>query len=674
VELRFEVLGAVRAWRDGVEVELGSPQQRAILGILLLRGGVPVSPDQLIAAVWGATAPRAAVGMVRSYVSRLRRALGDTVIESVGGGYALPAGPATVDHADFQHRLGAAREARHAGDRVTEAAELRTALARWQGTPLAGIRGDYAEYERERLRQARLGAIEDLAAADIELGRHVEAAADLASVVVEEPLRERPRELLMLALYRSGRQAEALAGYRETRRLLAEQLGIDPGPELGELHRRILASDPGLLDARPAAAPVVAPVVTPAQLPPDIDDFTGRSDLLPWLVEALTPAAGVPVTGLVGLAGVGKTALAVHIGHKVAGSFPDGQLFVDLATTPDPLAVLLRGLGATVPDSPGERVALWRTLTTGRRLLLVLDDARDADLVRSLLPGSGGAAVVVTARQRLYGLAHVHWRKLDGLAEDESLLLLERLIGADRVRAEPTQARRLVRRTAGLPQVLRALGTRMASRPGWSLSTAGERIRAPRPDEDVRPPECGAIEAPYESALRDLGSAQARAFRLLAVPDGPDLSTAAAAAVLDLPAAETVPLLESLADAHLLELGPADRYHFLAPVRVFARSRALLHEGQAECHAVLARLTRFYAASVRNALLATDPALDLLPVAAVGQTFGTAAAARSWLDLERDHLWAVATQAADIPTAPTDRLVTLLGHETEWPDLLAVPG
>lgn len=669
-QLRFEVLGPVRAWRGDDEVELGPPQQRAILGVLLLRNGAQASTDQLISAIWGETAPSAAVGMVRSYVSRLRGALHDGVIESVGGGYALPVAPGDLDFTDLQRRMSAAREARHTGDLATEATELRAALALWKGAPLAGVRGEYAEYERTRLCQIRLAAIEDLAAADIEQGRHVEAAADLASVITEQPLRERPRELLMLALYRSGRQAEALEVYQQTQRLLADELGLDPGPELQQMQRRILASDPAL------AVPPPVVVERPAQLPPDLPEFTGRTELLRGMADALTPSdASVPVLGLVGLAGVGKTALAFHTGHAVAANFPDGQFFVDLGSSTEPLAGLLRAVGVAdeaVPQSPAERAALWRTLTAGRRLLLVLDDARTVEQVRPLLPGSGGAAVLITARQRLFGLAYVHWLKLDGLPEDESLALLERMIGAERIRAEPAEARRMVRNTAGLPQVVQVLGVRLASRPGWSLATAEERLSKRGPEEGLRPAECGVIEGPYESTLRALSPAQARALRLVAVPDGPDVSVAAAAVVLDLPVHETEILLESLADAHLIEPDAADRYHYLNPIRVFARGRALLDDGQAECHAALARLARFYLATVRNALLASDPSGRTLPdVEPGGLTFTSADAARTWILLEHKHLWSAAAQTTSIPDAPAADLARLIGREVQpWQESL----
>jgi DNA-binding SARP family transcriptional activator len=568
-ELRFEVLGPVRAWLDDIELELGTPQQRAILGILLLRAGKPVSPDQLISAVWGPAAPPAAVSVVRSYVSRLRRVLPRDVITSVAGGYAITA--AHLDLTDFTHRVDGAREA----PPPVAAAELRAALELWRGTPLAGVNGDYAEFERTRLTQLRLAAVEDLAAADIETGRHVEAAAALTEVIAGQPLRERPRELLMLAHYRAGRQADALAVFAEIQRLLADELGLDPGPGLRGMQQRILAADPGLSDA-----------TAPSQLPPDLPDFVGRAELVASIEH-------IPVAGIEGLAGVGKTALAVHIGHRFAGRFPDGRLFVDLGSTADPLATLLRAVGVTTLPAPAERAALWRARTAGRRLLVVLDNARDATQLRPLMPGTGGPTVLITARRLLYGLPHVRWHTLTGLRLDESLELFERIIG-DRVRREPGHARELAVGSAGLPQVIAAVGARIASRPEWTLAAARDRLGHLGPDSPVQRPECDSIQGPYESVLRDLSPAQARAFRLLAVADGPDIALPAAAAVLGLPAGQTAALLESLVDVHLLELAGVDRYAFLEPVRVFARGRADLDDGPAATQAALTRLVRFY--------------------------------------------------------------------------------
>jgi DNA-binding SARP family transcriptional activator len=577
VDLRFDLLGPVRAWRGDTEVDLGSPQQRAILALLLLHDGTAVSPDQLISATWGIDAPRAANGMIRSYVSRLRSALGP-VIQSVTHGYALPA--ASVDLTDFQRLVSAARTA----ETQERAAGLRAALALWKGTPLTGVKGEFAEAERVRLDQVRLAAVEDLAAADIELGRHVEAAGDLAALAKEHPFRERPRELLMLALYRSGRQAEALAVFDEVRRLLSDELGLDPGRDLREMHQRILASDPALAPAAPHTT------ASPAQLPPDIPFVAGRDDVLPEIVTRLTSSTMV---GLVGLAGVGKTALAVHVGHKIAAEFPDGQLFVDLSVSADPLAELLRGVGvAEIPQSAAEQAALWRTTTTGKRLLIVLDDVRSGEQLKPLVPGSGGPAVLVTSRRRTFDVPYIRWIKLDGLRPDDAIALLERLVGAQRLRAELDVTRALIPETGGLPQVLTAVGARLTARPKWTIAEYVNRTRTHGIGATVRPPECHAIEHHYESALQELEPAVARAFRLVALADG-DIGLDTAAALLDRPFDEAEILLEALADAHLLDMTSGDQYRYPNPVRTFARGRAVADLGRIEVEAALGRLAAY---------------------------------------------------------------------------------
>ncbi|MCR6487904.1 AfsR/SARP family transcriptional regulator [Amycolatopsis sp. OK19-0408] len=534
---RYEVLGPVRAWRGDVEIELGPPQQRAALAALLLQGGTPLSPSQLVKALWGGAEPRAAVGMVRSYVSRLRHA--GVPIESIGGGYALNS--ASLDLTDFERALASG-------------SGLRAALRRWHGTPLSGING--FEPERARLEQLRLRARETLAAADIEAGSHVLAAAELADLITEQPLRERPRELRMLALYRSGRQAEALDVFTSIQRLLESERGLYPGPELREMQRRILTSDPTLL-----------PAPRPSQLPPPLPEFVGRTAEMGALSAALKRT---PVIGIEGLAAIGKTTLAVHLAHTL--TFPDGQLFVDLSASTDPLSELLRGIGVTAPPtSPSERAALWRTHTTGRRLLVILDNARDAEEVRPLLPGTG-SAVVITARQRLYGLSPAVWTRLGGLSVSESMTLLERLLGAARVHAEPAESWELATRTAGFPQVIQAIAARLASRPNWSMASALTRLGRPAPGAPVTPPECGAIERPYESALADLTPAQARAFVSLSLMSTITVETASEA--LDLATRDTTVLLESLVDAHLLEPAGQEGYRYEEPLRLFAQARA----------------------------------------------------------------------------------------------------
>ncbi|MEV6286948.1 BTAD domain-containing putative transcriptional regulator [Kribbella sp. NPDC051770] len=612
LELRFELLGPVRAWRGDTEIDLGAPQQRALLGLLLLRDGALATSDQLLTALWADQTPRAAAGMIRSYVSRLRRALSESTIQSVGGGYVLPVAPGALDLNEFLRLIDEARTARKDGRPEAWADGLRAALKLWKGTPLAGVRGDFAGWERERLRQHRLAAVEDLAAADLELGRPEEAAQVLAPIVIEHPMRERPRELLMLALYRSGRQADALRLYQETQHLLADELGVDPGPELREMHRRILASDPTLLGVVQAPV-VVAPVLeAPEQLPPDLPEFTGRGEDLVRL-SMLLRASGdhLPVLGLTGAPGIGKTSLAVHLGRRLASRFPAGQYYVHMSSAGDPLSSLLRAAGvATLPESPSERGALWRTLTAGRRVLVVLDNAKSAGDVLPLLPGTGGAAVVLTASRRLFGLPYADWVKVEPLSPEKSMELLERLVGVRRVQAEPADARRLLALSSGVPQAIQATASRLQSRPGWSLATAYERMRL-RGALEPRHSECDPVDSAYDVAVGELSPEQAQAFRLLALLEG-DFTLPAASVVLELAEPETEAVVESLVDAHLLESRGADRYYYLHPLQEFARMRAWRVEGEGTCQAVLSRVADYRAqqpvlASVSGSGLVSRP-------------------------------------------------------------------
>ncbi|WHT22790.1 transcriptional regulator [Crossiella sp. CA-258035] len=631
--LRFELLGPVRAWLDGAEADLGAPQQRALLGVLLLHGGTVATQDALVDAVWGASPPPAVGGMVRSYVSKLRRALGDgrpaTVIRSVAGGYALPTAPGQLDLADFQAHLSTAREARRTGDLDAEAGALRAALELWQGTPLAGVRGDYAERERVRLRELRLTAVEDLAAADLELGRHTEAVAALSSLIIEEPLRERARTMVMLGLYRAGRQAEALELYQDAVRLFTDELGLDPGAELREMQRRILRADPGLSGPTP-----VRPLSTaerarlPMQLPPDLPEFTGHHELLAGIAAQLRPQEkGVPVHALTGAPGIGKTTAAVHLAHLVAEHFPDGQFYVYLrgASTPDPLPVLLRALGVTeVPDSGAERITLWRTLTCGRRILLLADDAVDEARVRAVLPGTSGPAVLLTARQRLHELAHARWHTLPALTPGESRELLARTIGADRLATDPSAVEALLAHADGLPQVLHNVAARLAARPDWSLATAVRRLTTP-----VTP----AAEDPYAATLRALAPEPARALRLLAVPDGDTLTLSAATAILDRDPATTEDLVDAFVEAHLLEPVTEGRYRLRAPLRRTARAHALTEDGEPACHAALSRLVRHH--------------LDT---------------AAHWSPAEDGDRWALVAQTERVPEVPSAELARVLAE------------
>ncbi|WP_219466500.1 AfsR/SARP family transcriptional regulator, partial [Nonomuraea rhizosphaerae] len=331
--LRFTLLGPVQGWCGETELDLGTPQQRAVLALLLLREGEVVSIDEIVDALWEERTPASARAIVRTYLSRLRRALASgEVIRASGGGYAVPPGSVEVDWARFSGLVREAQAVRADGRPAEAAGLLREALRLWRGTPLGGARGDYVDQERTRLAQHRVAALEERLALDLELGRHAEVSEELAAAVAAEPTRERLRELRMTALYRSGRQAEALAAYDEVRRLLATELGIDPGAGLRELHQRILRADPGLAapprhpDADLATQHLAPDLATryaasgarhsvpaewpPAQLPAAPPGFVGRRAESAAVQEALRPAGGAPVVAITGLGGMGKTALA----------------------------------------------------------------------------------------------------------------------------------------------------------------------------------------------------------------------------------------------------------------------------------------------------------------------------------------------------------------------------
>ncbi|GAT69213.1 SARP family transcriptional regulator [Planomonospora sphaerica] len=699
--LRFAVLGPVQAWRDGAELDLGTPLQRSILAMLLVREGRAVTPAEMIDGVWGEEAPPRALGALRTYVSRLRAVLEPdrsprtppTLLTSVGRGYALRLAGAWFDLNRFEAGIQEAEAARRAGDPGGAAEILRAALALCTGEPLAGAVGPYVEHQRDRLVECRMSALETLMDLDLELGRHAEVVSDLIALTGDHPLRERLRAQLMLAYYRCGRQADALAVFTDTRRALVDELGIDPGPELTALHRRILSGDPALAappaapraassaaPERPSApAPVPVPgegyeppeLPRPAQLPAAVSDFTGRRQIIDRLRVLLSAqdgadgSEGVPVAAISGIGGVGKTALAVHVAHAMHDRFPDGQLYADLRgygdepTAPESaLAAFLRGLGLpadVIPDGLAERSALFRSLLADRRMLVLLDNARDAAQVGHLLPGSSGCAAIVTSRHKLADLPAARLVDLDVMEPEEALGLLRAVAGTERVDSERAAAMDVVAACGFLPLAVRIVAARLAARPTWTVASLVPRLADERRRLDEMRVGDLAVESTFALGYGQLTSAQARAFRLLSLPGGPDISVSAASAVLDLGPMDAEDLLESLVDASLLEAPAPGRYRFHDLLKLFARRAAERASGSAarpdagSGPEALRRLLGFYLASARSAhRLAYEGSTvaDRLAVSGSGHAFTSADEAVTWLSVEAEGLFASISQAA----------------------------
>ncbi|MFJ9767686.1 BTAD domain-containing putative transcriptional regulator [Streptomyces erythrochromogenes] len=712
----------------------GPPQQQATLAVLVLRAGHVVPLHELTAALWGESAPGSAVMILRTYVWRLRKLLeggesgktGAQILESANDGYRLAVPPGSVDAVRAEELAAKATRAYAVGELEACAEALAEAGSLWWGEPLAGVPGPFAESQRSRLAELRLHLLEERLGVDLLLGRHERAVPELTALIREEPLRERPYGLLMRALYAAGRQGDALAVFGRAREVLADELGLDPGPDLRTLHARILSGDPALLPATPSPAPgrgdgppprlpaapagaaptasggghglapggapasggapagpeqfpapapgagappgyaeapaagraeaygtgpagepgtraaeapgaggaaatgdprvpgargaaraddpradragrqdgsrtpvsgaaaapdpargqvpgpVAAGYVRPAQLPADIADFGGRAAERAALTGVLSDPArtALAVAAVSGMGGIGKSALALRVAHHVKDAYPDGQLYADLrGTGSDPadpgtvLASLLGALGVPrreVPPSTEDRARLFRTVLDGRRLLLLLDDARDIAQVKPLLPGAAGCAVIVTSRARLGGLLSGRHVQLQEFTPAEALGLLRQIVGADRVDCEEEAAAALVEACARLPLAVRIVAARLAARPGWTVAHLVARLADERRRLSELRADDLAVAAVFELGHRQLTGPQANVFRRLAPVSRPGIGLAAAAAALDLAEPEAEELLEALVDAALLESPEPGRYRHHELGRDFA--------------------------------------------------------------------------------------------------------
>lgn len=684
----WRILGPVEVVWQGRALEIKRPQHRAVLAYLLLNAGHVVGVDQLVEAIWAQAAPAGAHRQVRVRVSQLRAVLRPAglagALASAAGGYLLSVAAGEFDAAAFTARLDRARAASAGGRRAEAAGHLRAGLQLWRGPALAGAAGSFVDVAALRLQEQWLTAHEQLADAELALGRYDAVVETLRPIVDAHPLRERLVGQLMLGLAGCGRQADALSLFGHIRAELAEQLGVEPAAELSAAHLRVLRhqlseSAPPAPSATASSARSTTPTA-PAGLPSDRAGFVGREAELAEL-DALAarlipadrasgPAHPALIAAIDGTAGVGKTALAVHWAHRIRHLFPDGQLYVDLRGFDPtgrvvPPAEALRWFLAALdvppermPDGQTERSTLLRSLLAGRRLLMVLDNARDADQVRPLVPGSPGCFTVVTSRNQLTGLVAIdgaHPIGLDLLTVAEARQLLAHRLAADRMAADPVAVDEIIGRCARLPLALAIVSARAAAHPTFPLAGLVAEIRQADPRLDVfdsGDDPAADVRAVLSWSYRTLDDASARLFRLLSLHPGPDVTAPAVASLDGSPPAQVRAPLARLIHAHLISEHQPGRYRRHELLQAYAHELCQSIDPPAERRSARRRLVDHYlhTAHAVDKLLHPhrgDPATPA-PAASgvVLADVDDRARAEGWLAAEYEVLLAVIHQAA----------------------------
>ncbi|GAA3891148.1 BTAD domain-containing putative transcriptional regulator [Saccharothrix violaceirubra] len=664
----FRFLGPLQVLVNGQQVVVRAGRQRSLLVSLLIRAGSSVSVDELAEHIWGAEPPARARGTLQTYVMRLRQVLGPEIpIRTVPDGYLIDVDERTIDVMRFEQLVEEGERERAAGRLDAASSIFSAALDLWRGPAMVDVPSEVLHRDEvPRLGERRLHVEERLVEVELELGRHAGLVPRLSRLTSDHPLRERLWSQLMIALYRSGRQADALGAYRRVSGLLADQLGIDPGDELRRVHQQVL-DGASALDLGGSGTAERRDRVVPSQLPADIGDFVGREQAVALIEALLRTAQGVPVVTLAGPPGVGKTALAVHAAHKMRQYFPDGQLYVNLRgyaqvqplSAVDVLPRFLRAQGVApelVPLDQDEQEAMFRSRLTGQRVLLVLDNAADAEQIRPLLPGSPGCAVLVTSRDTLRGLAVSHAAsnvRLDVLDLDETRALLAGMLGEDVVAAQADAADELARLCAHLPLALRIAAANLLSRPEITIASyvdelrAGNRLAALAVEGDER----AAVHAAFDLSYTALKPELAQLFRLLSLAPG-DITPDVAAALGGLTTQDARRRLDRLATANLVDNHSPGRYQFHDLLRDYAAERLAVEGGPGEGTSAFHRLLDWSIRSVDNATDAMKATLMRLPrndvVAGVTpRVFSTPAEALAWLDAERATLVATVEHGAE---------------------------
>jgi DNA-binding SARP family transcriptional activator/tetratricopeptide (TPR) repeat protein len=721
--VEFRILGPLEVWCRDVPVPLSGPREHRLLALLLLSANHLVPMSFLIDAMWDdrppATAKRQVQNGLSALRSRLRSAGAPATVVGAAGGYRINVDDGQLDAQRFDSLVRQARDLPPSRD-AERARMLRVALALWRGPALAGLTGRAIEAAAARLDEQRLTVHEHCLDVELRLDRHEALVSELSELVAANPLRERPVGQLMLALYRSSRQADALKAYLDLRSRLADELGIDPSAVLQRLHLAILRHQTSAIDGpEQVATGLPAPpssttadvdpqprpeaTIVPRQLPAVAGVFVGRRSELGRLDRLAAMSEGadaVVIAAVTGTAGIGKTATAVFWAHGVAAQFPDGQLYLNLrgfaqSGVPMPPAeavrTLLDALGVRaerIPVSLDAQLALYRSLLAGRRMLVVLDNARDTAQVRPLLPGAPGCLVVVTSRDQLAGLTAIegaHHISLGLLSTIEAKTLLGHRLGPDRVRAEPQATADIIARCAGLPLALVIVAAQAAARPGFPLSVhADELSEAPSGLVAVDGGDPASdVQAVFSWSYRTLSADTAKMFRLLGVHRGPDITAPAATSLAGLPAAAVRRSLDELVHAHLVAEHVPGRFALHDLLRRYAAELAEAQESDADRHAAIHRMLDHYLQTAYRAMRLLHPHREepILPPSQQPGVVPEAPAdhrrALDWFAVEHPVLLAVVEQAA---TAAFDvhtwqlawTMASYLDRQVHWSDQAAV--
>jgi DNA-binding SARP family transcriptional activator/tetratricopeptide (TPR) repeat protein len=728
--MEFGLLGPLAVSLDGQRRYIASGGQRVVLAALLLRANQTVPVDQIIDDLWSKDPPRTARTTLQNYVMRLRRALGPADaarIVTQPAGYLIQAAPAELDVARFADLSTSGLAAAGNGEWAKATGQLSAALSLWRGQPLMDVPSERLVLrEGPHLEETRWQCLEAQLEAGLHLGRHAQVTSELLRLVRDEPLRENLHVLLMLALYRSGQQAAALAAYHQARRSLVE-MGVEPGPRVQQMHARILQSDPGLdapsghaprtgrdgragdataapgsRPAEPTAHPVRATPAVPRQLPTAIRNFTAREAEMRTLFTRLGGEAeatgAVPIAVVSGPAGVGKTALAVKWAHQAADLFPDGQLFINLRgfhPSDQPLASAqaarefldaLQVPAARIPPELSGQARLLRSTLAGRRILIVLDNAREEAQIRPLLPGTAGCAVLITSRNQLMGLAATEGAclvPLPVMTSEQARELLARLLGPARVAAEADSAAELAELTGGLPLALSIAAARAASEPHLALAGFCAAMRGTGGlDALDTGDEASSVRQLLSWSYRALTEPAARMFRLLGLHPGPDLGASAAASLAAVPVPQARRQLAELTRYHMVGQSTHGRYALHDLLRAYAAEEAAARDDRAARRAAIHRMLDHYLHACHDAAILLSPTREPITPAepqpgVARESFGGHEEALAWLDAERPVLLAAVTQASEagfdvhawqLPST----LATYLNLRGHWHDWAAV--